>query len=241
MFKFLLFVAFALSAVKSQDIPAAEVVEPANIACTIDIHTQTASPQPVLLRPGVPQFFHPANRQGQIQMTANQNMELWCSGPWTNFPGAPNLITASCVSGQTFRYAGSNFNFNQFRCNAWPQWTTRRSTTSCFGNGILVDVGYQVGNRWLQVYQSCHDLVLETNWFTFYRFTPISDANQRNVERPRFTQSDFFPGRNVDNIYRRNDQRNTIGTILASTSQAAFFIETEPSDVFMARGKDLIF
>lgn len=163
-------------------------------------------------------------------------MELWCSSPWTNFPGAPNLITASCVSGQTFSYAGVNRNFNQFRCNAWPQWTTRRTSTRCFRDGILVDVGFQVGTRWVQVYTSCHDLVLEQNWFTSYTFTPISDANQRNVERPRFHQSDFFPGRNVDTLHVRNVQRNTVEAILASRPQAERFIEAEPSDVFMARG-----
>ena len=164
MFKLALLSIFAVSAVLAQDIPVAETIEKANIACTVDIHTQTASPQPVYLRPNLPQFFYPANRQGQIQMTANQNMEMWCSGPWTNFAGAPNLITAQCVSGQTFRYNGQNFNFNQFRCNAWPTFTTRRSTTRCFGNGILVDVGFQIGTRWLHVFTSCHDTVLETNW-----------------------------------------------------------------------------
>jgi hypothetical protein len=55
-------------------------------ACTIDIHTQTASPQPVFVRPGQSQFFHPANRNGQMQFTANQAIELWCSGPWAS-PG----------------------------------------------------------------------------------------------------------------------------------------------------------
>lgn len=163
-------------------------------------------------------------------------MEMWCSSAWTNFPGAPNLITASCVSGQTFNYNGNNFNFNRFRCNVWPQWTTRRTSTRCFRDGILVDVGFQVGNRWIQVYRVCHDLVLETNWFATYTFTPISDANQRNVERPRFMQSDFFPGRNVDTLYVRNVQRNTIASILGSSTQAAFFIQAEPSDVFLARG-----
>jgi hypothetical protein len=85
--------ALSLAAVHGQDgqefMPVEETfnddVTPAN-ACTIDIHTQTATPQPVFLRPGQSQFFHPANRNGQMQFTANQAIELWCSGPWAS-PG----------------------------------------------------------------------------------------------------------------------------------------------------------
>jgi hypothetical protein len=56
------------------------------------------------------------------------------------------------------------------------------------------------------------------------------------VERPRFHQSDFFPGRVVDNLYVRNVQRRTVATILDDEAAADRFIEPDPSDVFMARG-----
>lgn len=208
----------------------------ANTACTIDIHTQTASPQPVFIRPGTSSFFHPANRQGQIQLSTNQEIELWCSGPWTSPTGAPNLITATCVSGLIFRYNNVNFNFNQFQCRAWPQWTTRRTSTRCFSNGMIVDVGFQIGNRWLHVFKSCHDLVIEQNWYTYYQLTPVSAANQRNVFRPRFNQSDFFPERNVDNLYSRLEQRRTIAAILEDQAAADQWIEPPNSDIFLARG-----
>ncbi|XP_070507858.1 uncharacterized protein [Chironomus tepperi] len=218
-----------------EDLSSTNITE-ANIACTIDIHTQTGSPQPVFIRPGTSQFFHPSNRNGQIQMTANQAMELWCSGSWASPSGAPNLITATCVSGQTFRYNNVNFNFNNFRCAAWPQWTARRSTTRCFNNALLVDFGFQVATRWLQIYRVCHDLVLETNWFAHYTFTPISDANQRNVVRPSWSQAGFYTSSNVNGLYTRNTQRSTIATILGDQAAANRFVEADPSDVFMARG-----
>jgi hypothetical protein len=56
------------------------------------------------------------------------------------------------------------------------------------------------------------------------------------VERPRFHQSDFFPGRTVDNLYVRNAQRRAVATILNDQPSADRFIEPEPSDIFMARG-----
>ncbi|XP_070507818.1 uncharacterized protein [Chironomus tepperi] len=239
---FLIFLTFVSSHVNSSDelIPIFEEFESTNItegniACTIDINTQTGSPQPVYIRPGTNQFFHPSNRNGQIQMSANQAMELWCSGSWASPSGVPNLITATCVSGQTFQYNGINFNFNDFRCSNWPSWTARRTTTNCFNGGILVDFGYQVGIRWFHVYTVCHDLVLETTWFTQYQLTPISDANQSGVTRPSWSQAGFFTSREVDTLYTRVRQRQTIAIILDDQDAANRFIE-ETSEVFLARG-----
>lgn len=74
MLKVIVLSIFAVSFCIGQEIPIKDVhnVDPANIACTIDIHTQTASPQPVYLRPGTNQPFYPATRAGQMQFTANQ-------------------------------------------------------------------------------------------------------------------------------------------------------------------------
>jgi DNA/RNA non-specific endonuclease len=206
--------------------------------CTVDIHTQSALVnQPVYIRPGTSQFFYPSNANGVFSFTANQQIEMWCSGAWQTPAGAPNSITVSCVSGQTFRWNNANFNFGSLRCQSWPQWTTRRiSSPRCFNNGIFVDVGFQIGTRWFQIYRACHDLALETTYYTISAFTPVSSANQRSVERPRFIQTDFFPGRNVDNLYTRNTQRNTISSLIGSSSMANTFILNDPSDVFLARG-----
>jgi DNA/RNA non-specific endonuclease len=78
--------------------------------------------------------------------------------------------------------------------------------------------------------------VLETNHYTIYRFTPANDGQEMGVIRPAWSQADFFPGKNVDAIHSRNNQRTTIGQILGSTRLAAIYIEADPSDVFLARG-----
>ncbi|CAG9812170.1 unnamed protein product [Chironomus riparius] len=219
-----------------QDELSSNNITSVNVACTIDIHTQTGTPQPVFIRPSTSQFFLPANRDGQIQLSVNEGIELWCSGAWTSPSGAPNSITATCVSGQTFRYNNANLSFNSFRCQAWPQWTTRRTTTRCFSGGILVDVGFQIGTRWLHLYTVCHDLVFETNWYVHYAFSPVSAANQRNVARPAWTQTGFYTASNVNHLYTRPQHRITIANILGDQAAADRFIESEPSDFFFARG-----
>lgn len=210
-----------------------------NVACNIPIRGNQVSPQPLYIRPGTSQFFLPANRFGDIQMTAGQPMELWCSEGWDGpISGAPNLITATCVSGLTLRYNNANFHFMDFRCRDWPQWTKRRvDSPRCFNNARFVDVGFWVGTRWFQVYRSCHDEVLETNWYSFYQFTPAADGAQLGVERTEsWQQRDFFPGKVVTNLYNVANQRRTIGTILNCDPCANVFVEPPGSDIFLARG-----
>jgi len=78
--------------------------------------------------------------------------------------------------------------------------------------------------------------MLETNWYTQYRLTPISDANQRNVVRPSWSQVGFFTSREVDNLFTNIRQRQTIATILEDQAAADIFIELPRSPVTLVRG-----
>jgi hypothetical protein len=206
--------------------------------CQINIHTVAVTPQPLYIRPGTEQFFHPSDRRGIIEMNAGDRMELFC----TNFVSpvsASGLITIECVNGIAFNFQGTIFNFNEFACASWPTSTAVRRTgasSRCFNNAVLVDVGFQIPNRFLRVYTSCHDAMLEANHYTIYQLTPRSEANQRNVNRPSWRQLDFFSGKNVDNLHTRVVQRQTIADILQSQAKANIFIEEPNSEIFLARG-----
>lgn len=213
-----------------------EVFQGFNSVCQIDISTQTGSPQPLLIRPGTDQFFHPSDRRGILEFGAAQQIELFCAN-FTAPIAAEGSIFVQCVGGTVFSYNGDTFNFNEFRCHRfWPVSTAVRRSDRCFNNSILVDVGFQVQTRFLKVFTSCHDPVLETNHYIEYQLTPISDANQRGVIRPNWRQLDFFPGKNVNNLHNRTTQRQTIATILNSQSAADNFIEEPNSEIYLARG-----
>lgn len=212
----------------------------ANFACSVLINSQLGNPQPLYLRPGTTQFFHPTDRRGAMEFTENQNMELFCNQGFQSPAGVSgNLITVTCASGVNFRFNNVVHNINSFRCRDWSTFVAQRRVTTqrCFNQGIFVDVGFQVAaNRFVRVFTSCHDPVAEVNYYTEYILTPAADGQERGVVRPSWAQQDFFPGKNVDIIHTRNNQRNTIATILGSSTAAARFVEQPDSDVFMARG-----
>lgn len=214
-------------------------ISTSNAACQVTIGTHLGNPQPLYIRPGTSQFYHPSDRRGIIEANVNQEIELFCTGGFASPAGITlTSIRVACSSGVRFRFNNILYNMNEFRCRDWPVAIPRRRSPvqRCFNNAIMVDVGFTVLSRFLTVFSVCHDTVTEENYFTAYHFTPASDANERNVVRPSWAQSDFFPGKNVDNLHTRFVQRRTIGEILNSPAQAARWIEEEPSDIFLARG-----
>lgn len=213
-----------------------------NVACSVRLGTDMGSPQPLQIIPGTNRWFHPVARSGVLEFTANQEVELFCTNGFSSPLGiTANSIRIACTSGTVFRLNGVSHNFNAFTCRNWPTSNpVRRATTQrCFGNGIFVDHGFQVDNRFLNVFTTCHNLVTEENHYTIHFFTPVNEGNERSVTRPSWSQGpagQFFPGKNVDNLHTRFVQRQTIATILNSQRLADLYIEPDPSDVFLARG-----
>lgn len=214
----------------------------ANAVCQININSNVARQhQPLFIRPGTTQFFHPLDRRGIIEMASNQQIELFCSGGFATPGGiSGNSVTISCNGGNSATRMVLNgvfHNFHEFSCRSWNTFVAQRRATTqrCFNQGIFVDVGFHVGTRFLQVYSSCHDPRTEENYYTEYSLTPASDGQERNVVRPSWSQGDFFPGKNVDTMHTRNNQRTAIGRIIG-TAAAGRMIEQPDSDVFLSRG-----
>lgn len=229
---------FVASVNCDEGIPMLELL-PASSACQVNVNGGLGNPQPLYIRPGTELFFHPTDSRGIIEMSANEQMEVFCT---TGFASpaviSSNLIRISCVSGTTFQHNGISYNFNQFTCREFPiPVAIRRMTIArCFNQSTIVDVGFHVENRFLKVHSVCHNPRSEVNYYAEYQLTPASNAQERNVIRPRWSQGDFYPGKNIDNLYTRIQQRNTISTILNSVPRGFKFIEEPESDVFLARG-----
>jgi hypothetical protein len=211
---------------------------PFNSGCQVDINRDLGERQPLYIVPGTSRFHHPTGRDGIMRFTQGQTLELHCDSGFEGPSGiSGNTITITCSSGVIFTRNGVFNTINQFFCRRWPTPTLRRRTSPrCFNNGIYVDTGFVVGTRWLQVFSTCHDLVTEENYYTIYSINAAADGGERNVIRPNWSQGDFFPGKNVDSLHTRNNQRNTIAGILGSSALADRIIEPTPSDVFLARG-----
>lgn len=222
--------------------------------CSININGDLSDPQPLLIKPGTSAFLYPNNRTGIVYLDFEEEIEIYCTGSGLKIPaGAGNSAVVKCVEGNLFEFNGTSFSFINFSCNVIPYHTTRKTGGRCFNNGTSVEVGFDLENRFLKVFEVCHDEVSEETYYAKYQLTPASEGSfdgssfkgkiifnffkgfQRSFPRPSFITGGFFGGKNVDALYSRFVQRETIAGIIGSFELAQKYVE-ETSDIFMARG-----
>ncbi|CAO1405394.1 unnamed protein product [Diamesa tonsa] len=203
--------------------------------CTINVNGGLGEPQPLLIRPGTSNFYYPAGKDGIINLNENGQIEIFCSSGFATPSGVANSATATCASGNQFIVNNVRYSFNQFACKNFVESTARKTGGRCYNNGFEVEIGFVVSTRFLRTMTVCHDETREETYYAKYTMTPANEGYQTGYPRPNFVNGPFFGGKNVDGLYSRNTQRNTVATILGSSALAAKYIE-ETSDVFMARG-----
>lgn len=206
------------------------------MTCRVDVNRNLGPVQPLLVVPGQSQFVSPTNSRGQIVLKRGEFIELFCShgfsSPYTN----ENSIMLSCDTRTAFLLNGRRHEFSEINCNDFPRHIARRiRSKSCYNNSTEVEIGFDMGDRFLQVMTLCHDEILETTYYVKHSMIPANAAFQRSVDRISFIQGDFFGSKNISSLFSRSTQRNTIGSILRSSSLARQYIHNT-GNMFLARG-----
>lgn len=133
----------------------------------------------MLLRPGTSTLFHPAARNGIINLNDNEAIELYCSTGFAAPSGAGNSITATCTTGNRFLYNGLSYTFATFVCTGYTAHSARKTGARCYNNGYVIEHGFPVGSdRFVKTFDVCHDELTEANYYAAYKFTPANDGFQ---------------------------------------------------------------
>lgn len=167
-------------------------------------------------------------------MSKGAVVELFCTNSFHNWTNTQYLYL-TCVNNTQFSVDNKLYDFNYFNCTKYPFHTAKRTGKTCFNNASVLDVGFEVGKRFLKVFEICFDEALERTHFVTHEFTPAYYEYQHNFPRPSWYVTGYFQGKNVDNLYTRYVQRETLKKILNSTSLAEKYIP-ETTDFYLARG-----
>lgn len=156
---------------------------------------------------------------------------MFCPGQFKSF--AKTLITATCVSGTTFKVDGSNYAFSELICKTWPGFVAQKTGSSCNG-GTLVRVGFEVSSsRFVEQMQVCFNEEEEVTRYVRHSLNPGSNYYQTGVDRITFTTGGFFGGKNVDKLYTQATQLETINSELGGDASKYF---DNAKNIFLARG-----
>lgn len=193
-------------------------------------------PQPLYLRSDNGQFLFPQTSAGYVEVNNNESVDVYCpSGFRDRFNEHKNkTLSVYCVSGNQFRVGNVKFRFNELRCQRLPPHRTKRTNETCT-NGQIIEIGFQTEQNWLKLITVCHNFTFSsTHWVHYYQ-NPENQGLQQGYPRIRFIQADLYEGLNVEKLYSRYVQRQTISRILGSEKLGADLV-AETGDLFMARG-----
>lgn len=196
-------------------------------------------PQPLILDPTTNDFLYPDSFDniGVLTFKTNQQVDLYCSTGFASPASTSNRLSAYCESGINFVILSGVKNFTEIACKAYPYHSIQRTGATCANNqGVALQVGFDIGNKFLNYIDLCHD---EINEVSLYSHTDISYLNygyQSGFDRPSFVSTGFFNGKYVDTLYT-NVNQVAIGTkILGSEEQALKFFQPVATNKYLARG-----
>lgn len=172
-------------------------------------------------------------------MEKSKQIQLFCTNGFLSPRGIEkDLVSVGCAYGSKFHLNGTLYNLNDFTCRKYPFYSIERrpSLERCYNDSIFVDIGFKVDKRFLKVMTVCHNPSIEQTYYSMYQLTPANVAAQQGFNRPKFVQGDFFPGKNINSLFTRSNQRDAISSIVKSDERAEMLIH-DTGDVFLSRGK----
>ncbi|EDV97604.1 uncharacterized protein LOC6557876 [Drosophila grimshawi] len=199
-------------------------------ACSVTIRGGLPKPEPVYLVTNTEKLY-PFNDVGKMDVESGKTLELWCPSGFNTH--SENLLTATCVSGTTFKINGDNFEFKDLYCKSWPGFKALKTGAECNG-GIVIRVGFEItSSRFAEQMQICFNEEEEVTRYTRHQLFPGSNYYETGVDRITFQTAGYFGGKNVDKLYTQATQLETINKDLGGNADQYF---NSGANIYLARG-----
>lgn len=128
-------------------------------------------------------------------------------------------------------------NFTEITCKAYPYHSAIKTGETCAnGEGIKIDIGFDIGTAFLTVIDVCHDPDREVSLWSHIAMSALNSGYQSGFPRPSFLSTGFFNGKRVDGLYTNVNQVAMGTKILGSEEQALKYFQPTATNKYMARG-----
>ncbi|CAB3236126.1 unnamed protein product [Arctia plantaginis] len=206
--------------------------------CTFRINGDFGQPQPVYIRKGT--FLQPNGNSGQVHLNKDEQVTIACTGPRRRISqhtviddvavGRATCVNNNLVSGRG--WLNGNISFNELICSANAIHEAEPTNHRCYGNNLVIRIGFIVNNVFQHLYFSCFNQQRMEVLYVSYDQTPENTIHQSGVSRPSFAAASFFPGVNVNTLYTQVRQRQTIAEFVGQALADKYVTSRQ----FLARG-----
>ncbi|CAF4936066.1 unnamed protein product [Pieris macdunnoughi] len=211
----------------------------ARSGCSLNVRSDFASPQPVFILKRINNYLTPDGNSGVVRLKTGDEVIVGCNGRQIRHP---NIVATNMAVG-TVRCANSNLvtapgllngnrAFGQLTCNSNVNSEAVETNERCYGNNVIIRVGYSVNRVFYPLYTVCYDKNRFEVLYVSYPQTPINAIQQTGVSRPSWQAGNFFPGVDINNLYTQNRHREAIARAVGNNMVDRYVTSKQ----FLARG-----
>lgn len=144
------------------------------------------------------------------------------------------MLRATCLHDNIVKTKSQELHLKELECEDFPASQSKKTPHVCYGNKTLVEIGFQLGVKFLKTITVCFDVVQATVLYSWYDYPTVHLGHQYGVRRPRFTDNGLH-NFEVDRKYTRKNQQETFAKLLKSKSLARRYVRND-NLYFLARG-----
>ncbi|XP_011864503.1 PREDICTED: uncharacterized protein LOC105560214 [Vollenhovia emeryi] len=211
--------------------------------CTISTQYKIGDlkePQPLLLKRDGKRatIWYPDNDNGLLRIFAGDSIYLACPGKDNHLKNRSwgNEVKAVCIGGKVFDVNGVRENFSSLVCKSHTEHHAKYTgSPPCLDRHSPIEIGFNVSGTFIRTIELCRDEKTYRTYYTKFKMTKMIGSYQRSYPRPlRFLAGRFYPGIDIDHLYRFETQLDTLAVILNSTKLAGERLKK--SSQFLSRG-----
>lgn len=211
-----------------------------SLGCSIDLSSGSPSYPPHLIDSNMTVVLPiMVSSRRTIVLDLGQEVTVACVGTGNKITlTGTQLSPAVCTANNKLQLQsnGLEYSYSQLGCASRNREVLVETGTCANGAGTVITFGWQAGEDFIPLYESCHDKVQALNYFTInYIVGRSADADDKNHDRPSFSQGGYYPGLDVNNLYSTATQTATIAEIVGSSALAGQYIN-QGANLFFSRG-----
>lgn len=186
------------------------------------------------------EVVYPSSRTQTASLAENDWISICCPGNqllYNDNPLNATCVTVSCIGNPSFAWDQETVDFNLLKCQNLPENTIRYTHRTCSNGGQEIEIGYDLGhNVSVPQINICFDTVNLSPIYSHYRLTKNIGYRDSKVPRKFFEEDGLYSTSiNLDDLYNRNMERQTINNLLDINSDSEQYIKRN-GELFVNRG-----
>lgn len=215
--------------------------------CRLNSRAHFGQPLPIMIRNE--RLLEPTDNDGNVDLRHGDVITISCEpSGFINHPSAiRQLETADIICDGEIYFKNDDWlngtaAFYLFKCVDPPNYSSRRTDRSCYGNNDIIEVGYMVQNNFYPLYESCFDERSLNAIYSKYTQKPYNALYQTRVERPYFIDDNNYYGTiPVNNLFSPPSQKHAVAQLVGSAVEHYFTNDQHLSRGHLAAKTDFVF